>query len=442
MRHLIIYIICAVLSISTLAAQEATKHEVAPYYRNALANMMVYHIEDEFGYDVYEIFKAMPALEKFDNHDVEYRVIDNSKVKNVQGKGSETGFHRQQYGSSMVLTATEKRQNGEAMVKLLNEAQIGKRMVAKWFNLQGNTVQDATFSTALLESRSDYNVTVEEAEMAKYTVEGVNVIQAISEELISHSFVLVSDLTYITAENRAESAKVALGVLGAIFDAATGKNYGERLAQIGGDIADSYTGFKVWTHSYLFQLEWNDSIANIFYSKYYTETPSPERIQAFLADKNTFKLKYLGAESAQAEKTQKIGKYSRSELLEMITRRSIDSNVAKLQSSYEAFRIKTPISAAEYDTKGKLKGFRALVGLKEGVSETRTYEVLEMKLNNKGKVVYNRVATLKPIANQIWDNRFNALLENNVDVAVEGTLFKIQGSPSKAIVPGMLIREM
>lgn len=413
---------------------------MAPYYRNALANMMVYHIEDEFGYDVYEIFKNLPAMEKFDNHDISLRVIDNSKVKNVLGK--ESGFHRQEYGGSMVLTAYEKKCNGAAMLDLLNKAQVGKRLVAKWFDLKGDSPSNATFSTNLIEARSDYNVSVSDAELARYTVEGTNVIQAISEELVEHTFVLVSDMTYITAENRAEAAKATLNVLGGIFDALTGKNYGERAAELAGDIADSYTGFKVWTHSYLFQLVWNDSIANIFYDKYYTETPNAQRVEAFLHDNTSFKLKYLGEESAVYEKTQKKGKYSRTGLLELITRRSIDNNIAKLQSEYDDFRIKTPISAVEYDTKGKLKGYRALVGQKEGVSETRTYEVLEPKLNNKGKIVYTRIATLKPINNQIWDNRFNALMENDVDVVTEGTLFKVQGTPSKPILPGMLIREL
>ena len=425
------------LSILLLSMTAAAQH--APYFRNALTNMMVYHIEDEFGYNVYEIFKDLPALEKFDNHDISLRVIDNSKVRNVKGKDS--GFHRQQYGGSMVLTNYEKQCNGQAMLELLNQAQVGKRMVAKWFDLQGRNAQDAHFSTNLIERRSDYNVSIEEAEMARYTVEGVNVMQAMSEELIEHSFVLVSDMTYITAEDRAEAAKATLNVLGGIFDALTGKNYGERAAQLAGDIADSFTGFKVWTHSYLFQLVWNDSIANIFYDKYYTDTPNPERIKAFLADKTSFQLVYLGEESAVYEKTQKKDKYTRTGLLELITRRSIDNNIAKLQSEYEPFRIKTPISAVEYDNKGKLKGYRALVGQKEGVSETRSYEVLETRIE-KGKITYKRIATLKPIANQIWDNRFNALMENDTDVATEGTLFKLVGSPLKPIMAGMLIREM
>lgn len=49
-------------------------------------------------------------------------------------------------------------------------------------------------------------------------------------------------------------------------------------------------GFKVRTYSYLYRLQWNDSIANIFYDKYYTETGDPEKIAAFLADSTTFRM--------------------------------------------------------------------------------------------------------------------------------------------------------
>lgn len=438
MKRIIVTSLCCLL-VGSLFAQDAKKKPVSPYYRNALAQMMIYHPEDEFGYDVYKIFSNLPELEKFDNHDTNLRVIDNSRVTGVNGNNP--GLHRKD-GENLELTAAEKRRNALAILKLLNDAQIGKRMVAKWFDLQGNTAQDAYFSTRVLDARSDYNTTIQEAELAKYTSEGVNVRQAISEELIDHTFLLVSDMTYRTAEARAEAASVALGVIGAIVDAATGKNYGERMAQLGTDIANSFTGFKVKTNSYLYQLVWNDSVANVFYSKYYTDKPDPAKMKAFLADKNTFRLIYLGAEDAKAEKTEKIGKYSRTGLLELITRRSIDNNIAKLQSEYEVFRIKTPIVAVEYDTKGKLKGYRALVGMKEGVSETKTYEVLEPKIGSNGKMTYTKIGVLKPINNQIWDNRFNALMENDFDVAVEGTLFKVQGTPSRQIVPGMLIREL
>lgn len=426
-----------------LQAQEAEKKTVSQYYRNALTSMMVYHPEDQFGYDVYQIFKDLPPEDKYDMHDVDLRVLDNSKITGV-AKHKGNGLHRQTYGSSIVLTAEEKQANADAMLELMNKADIGKRIVAKWFNLTGETLQDARFSTKLIEDRSDYNASVLDVEKARFTVEGMAALRNVSEELISHSFVLVSDMTYITAEDRAAAAKTTFAVLGGLLDALGGGNAGRRIAEDVGDIADKFTGFKVMTHTYLFQLEWNDSISNIFYDKYYTAEPNPERIAAFIKDNSSFRLTYLGTESANYEKTKGVGKYNREDLLQMITVRSIDKNIAKLQKRFEAFRVKAPITAIEYNPKkGTPTGFRAMIGEKEGVEDDMKFEVLECKMV-KGKIEYRRVAVLKPVKNRIWDNRFNALIENDKDGETEGTLFRIDGDKTKAndIVPGMLIRQI
>lgn len=426
-----------------LQAQEAEKKNVSQYYRNALTSMMVYHPEDQFGYDVYQIFKDLPPEDKYDMHDVDLRVLDNSKITGV-AKHKGNGLHRQTYGSSIVLTAEEKQANADAMLELMNKADIGKRIVAKWFNLTGETLQDARFSTKLIEDRSDYNASVLDVEKARFTVEGMAALRNVSEELISHSFVLVSDMTYITAEDRAAAAKTTFAVLGGLLDALSGGNAGRRITEDVGDIADKFTGFKVMTHTYLFQLEWNDSISNIFYDKYYTAEPDPERIAAFIKDNSSFRLTYLGTESANYEKTKGVGKYNREDLLQMITVRSIDKNIAKLQKRFEAFRVKAPITAIEYNPKkGTPTGFRAMIGEKEGVEDDMKFEVLECKMV-KGKIEYRRVAVLKPVKNRIWDNRFNALIENDKDGETEGTLFRIDGDKTKAndIVPGMLIRQI
>ena len=436
------FAIVITLALATaVAAQEAEKKTVSTYYRNALTSMMVYHAEDEFGYDVYEIFSELPPEDKYDNHDVDLHVIDNAKISGVARRKG-VGLHRQTYGGDIILTKEEKQANGEAMLDLLNRAEIGKRIVAKWFNLTGETLQDAHFGTDCIEERSHYNASQLEIEKARYTIQGLSALQDVSSELINHSFVLVSDMTYITAEDRATTAKATLGVIGAVFDAFAGGNSGQRLAETAGDIADKFTGFKVMTHSYLYQLIWNDSIANIFYQNYYTSEPDPARIQAFLEHESSFRLQYLGTESANYEKTKLVGKYSRSELLQMITVRSIDNNIAKLQKRFEAFRVKAPITAVEYDKKGQPVGYRAQIGEKEGVEDNMKFEVLEARYN-KGRIEYHRVGILKPVRNHIWDNRFNALIENDSDGELQGTLFKLDSkSVGHEIMPGMLIRQI
>lgn len=434
------FLIALVLtSLGVPAQQVRESEEITPFFRNALTNMMVYHMEDEFGYDVYTIFKDLPPMDKYDNHDVGVYVIDNSRISGVRKSGM--GFNRQTYGGSMVLTAAEKEANGQAMLRLLNQGDIAKKMVAKWFDLRGDSLQNAYFGTNVLVNRSDYNATVLDAERAGMTVDASTTIRQVGDELMAHSFVLVSDMTYITAENRADATKATFAVLGGLLDAVTGGNSGERLAEDVGDIADKFTGFKVMTHSYLFQLVWNDSIANIFYQNYYTETPNPERLRAFFADETTFRLVYLGTASAVDEKTTAKGRYSREDLLQMITVRSIDKNVAELQGRFEAFRVKAPITQVEYDKKGKVMGYRVPIGEKEGVKETSSFEVLQCRLE-KGVIVYKRIATLKPVKNRIWDNRFNALIENDRDGEVSGTLFKLSGTTVTEILPGMLVRQV
>lgn len=407
------------------------------YYRNSLTSMMVYHPEDEFGYDVYKIFKRLPSLEKYDDHNIQVRVIDNSYISGV--KGSFSGLNKQVYGQSMILTAEEKEANGRAILEVLERGDVAKRIIAKWFNLHGDSLQNSYFDTQLLEDRLDYNTSVMDAEKIKYTIEGRAALQDVSEQLIEHSFVLVSDMTYITAEDRADAAKTTFAVLGGVADVILGGNAGSNLASVVGGIADRFTGFKVMTHTYLYQIEWNDSLMNEFYVRYFTTTPDPERMRAFWEDKTSFHLRYLGEESSVFEKTEVKGKYDRTQLLELITARSIDKNVASLQTKYEDFRIKSPITAVEYAKNGSVSGYRALIGEKEDVTPSSTFEVLEPSLEN-GKIVYRHIATLKPASNQIWDNRFNALMENDVDVSKEGTLFKVVGKTAQPIEAGMLLR--
>lgn len=422
-------------------AQEAKKDSVSKYYRNALTQLMIYHPEDEFGYDVYEIFSELPKQDKYDDHDITLHVIDNSKIKGVTGK-PEGGLHRQTYGASMVLSKEEKNYNGEALLTLLNQAEVGKRIVAKWFGFTGETLQDAHFSTSLIEERSDYNASMLDVERARYSIDGMAALQNVSDELITHSFVLISDMTYITAENRADATKTTFSVIGELFDALSGGNSGKRLAEDVGDIADNFTGFKVFTHSYLYQLEWNDSLANVFYEKYYTAEPNADKVRAFLEDQTSFKVKYLGNESATYEKTTLNDNYSREDLLQMISARSIDNNVAKLQKRFDAFRVSAPITSIEYDKKGNVTGVRAQIGEKEGVADDITYEVMRC-VYNKGRLKYDRVAVLKPVKNKIWDNRFNAIIENDEDSDNAGTLFKFTDKTNASKVSvGMLIRQI
>ena len=419
------------------AALVAQAQNDLSYRRNSLSTVLVYHPEDEFGGEIYKAFDSLPIPDKYDDHTIAgYRIIDNSTIWGVQRKDS--GYYKATYGHQ--LTAAELQKNAQFTENLLNEKQLGKLMVAKWFGLSGNNVEDATFNTELIQTRGQYNANDVDVALALQTTRGLASLSDAGEELLGQTFVLVNDITYVTAEQEAQAAKAAMNVIGGLLDAFTGGNSGRQVAQAAGAIADSFTGFKVKTHSYLYQLEWNDSIAAIFYQFHYTGKPDPAKIQAFLDDKTTYRLKYVAHEYEFDKKSVLKGKYSRTELVRTICARSMDKNIVALAKQYEDFKVKTPVYKVLTNERGKVEGYAAKIGMKEGIDEGSKFQVVQrIQDPETGKTKYKYVATVKAKKGSIWDNRYNAVLEEADGATLPYTTFtKTAGGE---ILPGMLLIE-
>ena len=419
------------------SAFSAQAQENMAYRRNSLATMLVYHPEDEFGPEIYKAFDSLPIPDKYDDHTIaNARVINNNTIWGVQRKDS--GYYKATYGHQ--LTASELKANALHTEKLLNDNEIAKKMVAKWFGLTGETPETATFNTELIQTRGQYNATDVDVALALQTTRGLATLSDAGEELLNQTFVLVNDITYVTAEQEAQAAKIAMGVVGGLFDAFTGGNAGRQVAQTAGAIADSFTGFKVKTHSYLYQLEWNDSIAAIFYQFHYTGVPDEDKIRAFINDKTTYRLKYVAHEYEFDKKSVLKGKYSRTELVRTICARSMDKNIVALAKQYEDFKVKTPVYSVLTNDRGKVEGYAAKIGMKEGINENSKFQVVQrLQDPETGKTTYKYVATVKPKKGAICDNRYNAVLEQADGAALPYTTFtKTAGGE---ILPGMLLIE-
>ena len=429
-RLLVVSVLCAILG-----AQARAQGDLS-YRRNSLATMLVFHPEDEFGGEIFKAFDSLPIPDKYDDHTIaNMRVIDNSRIYGVR---RDSGYYKATYGHQ--LTAQELKKNAQHTEDLLNAAEMGKWMVAKWFGLSGDNVDNMTFNTELIQSRGQYNANDVDVALALQTTRGLASLSDAGEELLNQTFVLVNDITYITAEQEAQAAKVAMGVLGGLLDAFTGGSSGRELAKTAGQIADSFTGFKVKTHSYLYQLEWNDSIAAIFYQFQYTSKPDPQKIQAFLDDKTTFRLKYVAHEYEFDKKSVLKGKYERTELVRTICARSMDKNIVALAKQYEDFKVKTPVYAVLTNKKGIVEGYAAKIGMKEGITDGSKFQVVQrIQDPETGKTKYKYVATVKAKKGKIWDNRYNAVLEQDEGSDLPYTTFtKTAGGE---ILPGMLLIE-
>ena len=431
MRRTLLFCLFALTGLSLCAQQLQT------YRRNSLATMLVFHPEDEFGREIYKAFDSLPIPDKYDDHSIPgYRFIDNSTVNGVQKK--ESGYYKATYGHA--LSDKELKANAQYTEDLLNRSKMAKQMVAKWFGFEGTSVEDATFNTELIQTRGQYNATDVDVNLALQTTRGLATLSDAGEELIDQTFVLVNDVTYVTSEQRAQTAKITMGVLGGLLDAFTGGRGGRDLAEAGAAIADSFTGFKVKTHSYLYQLVWNDSIAAIFYQQHYTAVPNPEKVQAFLDDTTTYRLKYVAHKYEYDEKAVLKGEYTRTELVRTICARSMDKNIVELAKQYEDFKVKTPVYQVLYDDKGRIQGYAAKIGMKEGITDTSKFQVVQRIIDPvTNKTTYKYIATVKPVKGAVWDNRYNAVLEQADGSTLPYTTFKKVGGGE--IMPGMLLIE-
>lgn len=439
------------LSAGAFAQTEGT----LTYRRNALSEALVYHSEDTFGVYILEAFEAIPISDKYDDHSIGLRVIDNDYIPDVRKRSH--GLVKAQYGKT--LNKEDVRLNGEMLERILNENEVGKLMVAKWFGWDLEALEELDKNTtlpqeekdslmlevmrmnmSLIQQRGQYNASDLDVKLATHTARGIAALSDAGEELIGNTFMLINDITYVTTEERAAVAKTTMNILGGVLDALTGGDDGRKLAETGGAIADSFTGFTVRTHSYLYQLEWNDSIAAIFYNNYYTSDGDREKIAAFLDDSTSFRVKYVAHEYEYDGKAELKGKYERHEIVKTVCTRSIDKNIAALQLAYEDFKVKTPVYEIVTNDKGKVIGYSAKVGMKEGITEQSKFQVIQRVIDpNTGISTYKHIADLKPVKGQIWDNRYNAVLEQSKDAELNATLFKKTGGGE--ILPGMLIIE-
>ena len=149
-----------------------------------------------------------------------------------------------------------------------------------------------------------------------------------------------------------------LSLLGGVFDAVMGTDIGRSVAAVGSAIADGFTGFAVKNHSYLFRLNWDEELFNIFINEYWKEESDSTRqasLEKFLKDER-FTMKYVAHEYECSEKTVAKGvKVDREKLIKMVCTRSIDKNIAALQLQYEDFKVKTPVYEQVFDAKYALK---------------------------------------------------------------------------------------
>ena len=387
------------------------------YRRSSLYSFLIAHPQAKYASQIDYVYLGLPTPDKYEDHNLNVRRVEALSARAVQ---------------PYEITA------------FLQGNQVARRLVAKWFNRDA----DGVFNVDLVADRGNYNASEMDVVEARMTKRGLAMLSDAGEELIGNTFVTVNDIVYIDKEQRAQLASAILQIVAQaalVATAAADDDDTEAIAgaiagsaALGSIIADNLAGFKVKVTTHLYQLVWNDSIANLFYSDYWVDenTPEAERLRrkALFDQSDLFTLKYLGKYKVKSEKTVMKGVHSNEDIIRKVCARAMDRNIVGLQKKFEAFKVKTPVIAVE---NGRVV---AKVGKKEGLKPSTKFEVLQPVEREDGRMVYRRVGVVKPQKGQIWDNRYMAFEEQSDGSDLTATTFRTVSGVG--FVPGMLIRQL
>lgn len=360
------------------------------YERASLCQMMIGRPNKSYNEFIEEAFRAMPPEERFNEHGL---------------------------GVSVIHFADERMDVESSVRGFLTQSAVGRRLVAKWFS---RNKQTGSMNTDLIEDRGYYNLTKLDVQNLLHTVGGVYLAANASENLLNYTFVLVHDFRCTLVYNFLAGNKKNKNQEPTYQDVLYAKD--SRLA-----------GVTLTCTSYLYHLSWTDEVANRFYMDYYTEdgVADADKRQRFENDKSLFSLEYVDKVTNTVNCT--MGKsVQNQQLVRKTCTRVVDKNIADLQHHYELFRIKAPLVTTE--------PLSAYVGLKEDITKDSRFEVLERVVNEDYTIEYKRLGIIRPIEEQIWDNRFMAAEEDAVNAGLGATYFEtVSGGP---FYPGALIREI
>lgn len=406
MKRYNILFLLAVVCVS-LAAQEPEEAEMK-YRRSSIYSVLVNHTDQKFSEEIKEAFLQIPVPDKFNDHNLSVKVLTLDKK----------------------LEGANKEKENVSVTTFLDQNKVASRLVGRWFNRDMST---GMCDMELVKERGLYNATEFDKQLASRSARGIAMLQDAGEDLIGNTFVLVNDIRYVDKNKGAKTAGGILKALGSIAQVATGINVTDLTDNVG-DMVESIKGFSVRINTFLYQLDWSDEQANIFYQEQYGVKADETKRHNFENARGNYKLKYVGKVESRGGTTSFLG-INEEEPVLMVRKacqRAIDENVVDLQRNYEEFRTKSPLVSVEPLT--------AYIGKKEGVTADTKFEVLEMVEMEDGSHKYNKVGVIEPIPNLIWDNRFMAEEEGAEGATLGFTTFRTVSG--KDFSRGMLIREM
>lgn len=308
----------------------------------------------------------------------------------------------------------------KAIKKALIKKKIPNEILAKWFSRKEN----GEFDMTVIHERGMYNATDDEVRKASSTKIGLAKLKDAGESLLKHSYILVLDFDDIKSMEEIYDSR----------DKAK-KAVAEKLGTDYVPVDRVKNGWKGKVNGYLYKLNFNDSIIDVFYNSMWIYADDDEATKAekkVRFDNATFPIKYIESGDGSADGSQYNAGHpmappeqlSRVELFQKMISSGIDGVMFDFERKVEDFKVKTPL----YDT----KPLKAKVGKKEGLRTDSRYFALEFQMNRKGETVAKRKGVVR--AKEVVDNRQVA----TGDTKLYTTFYQVAG---RRLQPGMLLQQ-
>jgi len=435
-------LILVLIAISTFA-QDIAKDKTIKYRRSSLHTMLIESGNFPNKEIVMKAYNDAGFPANYNDHSIDIKSFDPAQFPITDEDRNAAGVEKSELGSIVsgaLADATAGIVDKDAkdmpviIKKYIETNKIGNKLVAKWY---GRNPTTGAFNMGLIQDRGQYDASQMQVSIAKGSEIGTAALGDAGEDLIQNTFVVFSRMNFVPNEI----------VAAAIRDAAkaTAENavsgFALTLANKGIDAIYNKTkeGYSVWTTSYLYKLNWNDSVQATFYNDMYFDSTNIDQKKKDLFDNSEiFNLEYVGTEKSSSLVTFSLKKADKERTEEQIiqksTVRNVDAVFAKLQKKYEIFKPKVPLYTGDPIT--------AKIGMKEGLEGGEKFEVLEQVQDTKtGKVTYKKVGTITAEKGKIWDNRFN-LADEQQPADGEKAIDKTTFSGGSGYYPGMLIRQI
>lgn len=282
--------------------------------------------------------------------------------------------------------------NSTRIQNALINNKIPNDIVAKWFARDSET---GKLNMSVVHERGLYNATDDDVMRASGSKIGLAKLKDAGELLLKHSYILVIELKDIESmEEKYDRQDKKLKALAEQLD----KDFEPVKRRKNGWVGDAKT--------YLYRLDFNDSIMNYIYNELWIYDDDDEKAaskkKALFSQVNlpiTFVLSTEGnADGSQYNKGEILApptQLNRQQLFGKLINTGLTTTLYEIERKVEEFRVKTPL----YGT----HPLKAKIGKKEGVKTEQRYFVYEFEQNRNGKTKANRKGVVR--AKTVIDNR-------------------------------------